>query len=59
MGKAKKVRKFAAVKRVISTRDARLKKNQEKPAPAKDPSEVVREMYVFPRHHFPLPCALF
>jgi U3 small nucleolar RNA-associated protein 24 len=28
MGRAKKVRKFAAVKRVIGQRDARLKKNQ-------------------------------
>lgn len=30
MGKAKQVKKFAAVKRVISTKDQRLKKNEEK-----------------------------
>ena len=30
MGKAKKTRKFAAVKRLVSTKDTRLKANQEK-----------------------------
>ena len=53
MGRAKKVRKFAATKRVIGSRDARLKENQQKAlsvikAKTKKPvhkgDEVVREM---------------
>ncbi|CUS08462.1 unnamed protein product [Tuber aestivum] len=48
MGVAKRTRKFAQVKRVISSRDARLKKNQAKQQAAtakKDKSsEVVREI---------------
>ncbi|CAZ79203.1 unnamed protein product [Tuber melanosporum] len=48
MGIAKKTRKFAQVKRVISSRDTRLKKNQAKQQTAitkKDKSgEVVREI---------------
>lgn len=44
MGKAKKTRKFAAVKRVIASRDARLKENQKEPEKKKDPNEIVREM---------------
>jgi len=50
MGKAKKTRKFAQVKRMISSRDGRLKQNLEKQAEAakkKDVSEIVREMWVF------------
>ena len=38
MGRAKKVRKFAQTKRLISQRDARLKKNQEKTALAQKTS---------------------
>lgn len=54
MGVAKKTRKFAAVKRVIGQRDARLKKNIFKNEGI-DPkthekkgkgSELVRDMYV-------------
>lgn len=56
MGVAKKTRKFAQVKRIISSRDSRLKKNQLKQQTEitkKDKSaEVVREMsslsYSFP-----------
>ncbi|KAI5798976.1 rRNA-processing protein FCF1 [Geopyxis carbonaria] len=44
MGKAKKTRKFAQVKRLISSRDARLKQNQEKPVEPKDPHAIVREI---------------
>ncbi|PUU77627.1 rRNA-processing protein FCF1 [Tuber borchii] len=48
MGVAKRTRKFAQVKRIVSSRDARLKKNQEKQQTAttkKDKSsEVVREI---------------
>jgi len=47
MGKAKKTRKFAQVKRMISSRDGRLKQNQEKQAKTakkKDMSEIVREI---------------
>ena len=50
MGQAKRVRKFAAVKRIIGQNDARLKKNQakaEEEAKKKDKtSEVVREVCV-------------
>ena len=49
MGKAKKTRKFAQVKRMISSRDGRLKQNQEKEAEAakkRDMGEIVREMCV-------------
>jgi len=48
MGKAKKTRKFAQVKRMISSRDSRLKANQEKATatPKKDMNEIVREMYL-------------
>ena len=48
MGKAKKTRKFAAVKRLISSRDARLKKNEAPAEEKKDPNEIVREMYTPP-----------
>lgn len=51
MGVQKKTRKFAAVKRVIGQRDARLKKNivaeeakQKEKTKGKD--ELIREMYV-------------
>lgn len=50
MGVAKKTRKFAAVKRVIGQRDARLKKNilkSEKEQESKKKSEggeLIREM---------------
>jgi hypothetical protein len=47
MGKAKKTRKFAQVKRMISSRDGRLKANAEKEAAAaqkKEKDELVREM---------------
>lgn len=49
MGVQKKVRKFAAVKRVIGQRDARLKKNivaEEKQAEKKKGSgnELIREI---------------
>lgn len=51
MGRAKKVRKFAAVKRVIGKKDARLRENQikqlseikKKPTKGED---VVRAVYV-------------
>ncbi|KAF5095012.1 hypothetical protein D0Z00_003301 [Geotrichum galactomycetum] len=44
MGKAKKTRKFATMKRVMSAKDSRLKKNQDdKPKPKKD-QELVREV---------------
>lgn len=48
MGRAKRTRKFAQVKRVLSSRDARLKKNQaaagaSNSKPAKD-AEIVHEM---------------
>jgi hypothetical protein len=53
MGKAKKVRKFAATKRVLNTtKDTRLKENKAKITKAieqkkeKD-GELVREMYIF------------
>lgn len=52
MGLAKKVRKFAEVKRVIGKRDARLKENKEKADLANkkkkeaEAGEVVREMSV-------------
>jgi U3 small nucleolar RNA-associated protein 24 len=36
MGLQKKVRKFGQMKRIIKTRDSRLKDNQAKPAPKKD-----------------------
>jgi hypothetical protein len=55
MGKAKKTRKFAQVKRMISSRDGRLKKNAEKEAAATaktDKDEIVREMFV-PLSFFP------
>ena len=51
MGKAKKTRKFAQVKRMISSRDARLKANQAKAAEGrtkKDDDEIVREMCLPP-----------
>ncbi|KAI5810209.1 Fcf1-domain-containing protein [Peziza echinospora] len=45
MGRAKKVRKFAATKRVIGKRDARLKENKIKAmTEVKKPKEVVREV---------------
>jgi hypothetical protein len=53
MGKAKKVRKFAATKRVLNTtKDTRLKENKATITKAieqkkeKD-GELVREMYIF------------
>ena len=51
MGVQKKTRKFATVKRVISQRDARLKKNQETGADQAQKKkakgdELIREMYV-------------
>ncbi len=49
MSRAKKTRKFAQMKRVIQSRDSRLKKNQlETPDAQKKPKdgEVIREMYV-------------
>jgi U3 small nucleolar RNA-associated protein 24 len=58
MGVQKKTRKFATVKRVISQRDDRLKKNQptpldkQKKQSGKD--ELVRTMYVFDGSHYPL-----
>lgn len=49
MGVQKKTRKFAQVKRIISQRDARLKKNQDKSEiEAKRKArgdEVIREVY--------------
>jgi hypothetical protein len=53
MGKAKKTRKFAQVKRMISSRDGRLKANAEKEAAAaqkKEKDELVREMFASPPH---------
>lgn len=49
MGVAKRTRKFATVKRVISQRDARLKKNQIAHAEQqkKRKTELIREMYVW------------
>lgn len=49
MGVAKRTRKFGAVKRIIGSRDARLKKNQEaeierKKKEAGAGNEVVREV---------------
>jgi U3 small nucleolar RNA-associated protein 24 len=48
MGTAKKTRKFGAVKRMIGSRDTRLKKNQEKDIAkskeASQSSQVVREI---------------
>ncbi|KAG9229445.1 putative rRNA-processing protein FCF1 [Amylocarpus encephaloides] len=50
MGKAKKTRKFGAVKRIIGQNDARLKKNNEKEAEAAERAraqkcpEVIREV---------------
>lgn len=45
MGKAKKTRKFAQVKRIISSRDNRLKANQvDASTKPKDKSEIVREI---------------
>jgi U3 small nucleolar RNA-associated protein 24 len=49
MGSAKKTRKFGAVKRIIGSRDARLKKNQEgelerKKKEASQRAQVVREV---------------
>ncbi len=49
MVNAKKTRKFGAVKRIISSRDARLKKNQEgdierKKKEASQSTQVVREI---------------
>jgi U3 small nucleolar RNA-associated protein 24 len=47
MGKAKKTRKFATVKRMIGSRDSRLKANADKAAEEnkkKDADELVREM---------------
>ena len=49
MTTAKKTRKFGAVKRIIGSRDARLKKNQEgeserKSKEARQGSQVVREI---------------
>ncbi|KAI5812219.1 FCF1 small subunit [Pyronema omphalodes] len=47
MGKAKKTRKFATVKRMIGSRDSRLKANAEKAAEEnkkKDADELVREI---------------
>ena len=59
MGRAKKVRKFAAAKRVIGKRDARLRENQIKQiSEIKKPSkseEIVREMSVtlrIPKRNF-------
>lgn len=52
MGLAKKVRKFAEVKRIIGKRDARLKENKEKADLANkkkkeaEAGEVIREMSV-------------
>ena len=51
MGVQKKTRKFATVKRVISQRDDRLKKNQPKPLDQQKKKnggkdELVRSMYV-------------
>lgn len=58
MGVQKKTSKFATVKRVISQRDDRLKKNQptpldkQKKQSGKD--ELVRTMYVLnERYYFP------
>jgi len=51
MGVQKKTRKFAQVKRIISQRDARLKKNQEKgeiQSKKKEKDDVIREVYVAP-----------
>ncbi|RDL30152.1 Uncharacterized protein BP5553_10430 [Venustampulla echinocandica] len=48
MGNAKKTRKFGAVKRIIGSRDARLKKNQEseieKKKEASESTQAVREI---------------
>nr|OQO22608.1 hypothetical protein B0A51_09877 [Rachicladosporium sp. CCFEE 5018] len=57
MGVAKKVRKFATVKRVIGQRDARLKKNQETAADAqqnkkKPGDELIREIPQAPSNLF-------
>jgi U3 small nucleolar RNA-associated protein 24 len=47
MGRAKKTRKFATVKRMIQQRDSRLKKNMTADDGSKDKKkdEVIREMY--------------
>jgi U3 small nucleolar RNA-associated protein 24 len=52
MGTAKRTRKFATVKRIISQRDDRLKKNIAKNEEAnkkkrKQGDELIREVYVF------------
>lgn len=55
MGVQKRTRKFATVKRVISQRDARLKKNQianaEQQQKSAKGSELIREVYVQPASH--------
>jgi U3 small nucleolar RNA-associated protein 24 len=57
MGVQKKTRKFAAVKRVISQRDARIKKNimandaKQKEKEKTKAGELIREVYV--HHHTP------
>ena len=55
MGVQKRTRKFAAVKRVIGQRDARLKKNIQQNAEQQEAKkkkgqgdELIREVYVFP-----------
>ena len=58
MGVAKKTRKFAAVKRVISQQDARLKKNQEKQDAVRESrskapgNELIREIPQAPSQMF-------
>ncbi|ANB11169.1 Fcf1p [Sugiyamaella lignohabitans] len=44
MGKAKKTRKFAQVKRVITSKDQRIKKNQEQQKPVDQDKELVKEI---------------
>lgn len=61
MGVQKRTRKFAAVKRVIGQRDARLKKNIDKDSAEKQAKkkrdELIREVYAWhplsthPHHH--------
>ena len=55
MGKAKRTRKFAAVKRMLNPNDLRLKKNQEK----QKAKEEKRRKEQAPRHVEQTPSALF
>ncbi|CAH2351618.1 rRNA-processing protein Fcf1p [[Candida] railenensis] len=44
MGKAKKTRKFALVKRTINSKDSRINKNKDKIVKKQDDSELVRDV---------------